>query len=132
MFSCKAGYDRFPSVDCNESFPRASFKVTWKPVAPSGNVHTPKSHFGHSQLSDLDLDDIFKSDSFGVSKRKVITLDCDLFVGYFDVFVLEKQSLFAHFALWFFKIYKLNNSLRFKAKDIRERKLKKFLFEKEI
>ncbi len=100
MFSCKTGYDRFSSVDCNELFPWASFNVTWQPVTPRSNIHSPKSHFGHTQISDFHLYNIFQWDSFRVSKRKVITFDGDVLISNFNVFVFEEQFLFIHFG-WF-------------------------------
>ncbi len=120
MFGGKAGHNGFSGVDCNELFPRASLDVTWKPVTPSGNIHAPKSHFGHSQISDFDFDDIFESNLFSISKRKVVTLDRDVFVGNFDVFVLEKEYLFAHLVLWFLKNINSGIHCNLKWKRFRE------------
>ncbi len=97
MFSCKTGYDRFSCVDCNKLFPRPSFHVAWQPVTPCCNIHPPKSHFRHSQLSDFHFYNIFQWNSFSVSARKVIPFDSYVLISNFNVFVFKKQSLFTHF-----------------------------------
>ena len=107
MFSGKAGNNTFSSVNCNELFERASLDISWEPVAPSGNIHAPKPQFGHSQFSDFNFDNIFEGNTFGVSKRKVVTFDCDIFISNFNVFVLEQQFLFVHLVWWIFKLIKL-------------------------